>query len=231
MPVDTGIGQEQIKTYWESVLAAHDGRTIERILITLTPTTSGLATAWLSARCGADLWMTQGEFLADKRSGTNSRGTAFPTCWRSSAATASTSRAARHSPAAGTLPQGYPRCRSATIASSMATRSGSMARNWRVMVGLGHSPEHASFYCEALGVLISGICCCRGFRQTSASMRPRRTMIPLRRFLDSLQRNKVLPDDTLVLPSHGKPFRGIAARAPSVDHHAARCGRTACRVH
>src|SRR5690606_38481140 len=29
-------------------------------------------------------------------------------------------------------------------------------RAWRVIVGYGHAPEHASLYCDTLGVLISG---------------------------------------------------------------------------
>jgi glyoxylase-like metal-dependent hydrolase (beta-lactamase superfamily II) len=43
-------------------------------------------------------------------------------------------------------------------------------------------------------------------------------------FLDSLNRFKDLPDDTLVLPSHGHPFRGIRARIDQLEqHHRERC--------
>jgi glyoxylase-like metal-dependent hydrolase (beta-lactamase superfamily II) len=46
---------------------------------------------------------------------------------------------------------------------------------------------------------------------------------PLRRFLDSLSSFDALPPDTLVLPSHGLPFRGIALRTAQLRaHHAAR---------
>ncbi len=46
---------------------------------------------------------------------------------------------------------------------------------------------------------------------------------PLRRFLDSLARFETLPPDTLVLPSHGLPFRGIAQRVAELRaHHDAR---------
>jgi glyoxylase-like metal-dependent hydrolase (beta-lactamase superfamily II) len=45
----------------------------------------------------------------------------------------------------------------------------------------------------------------------------------LQQFLDSLERFAGLPDDVLVLPSHGKPFRGLHARIAQLrDHHAAR---------
>ncbi|MCK7491176.1 MAG: MBL fold metallo-hydrolase [Comamonadaceae bacterium] len=41
-------------------------------------------------------------------------------------------------------------------ASSTATPLRIGGRAWRVIVGYGHSPEHAALYCEELGVLISG---------------------------------------------------------------------------
>ena len=44
-----------------------------------------------------------------------------------------------------------------------------------------------------------------------------------RRFLDSLTAFEALPPDTLVLPSHGLPFRGIPLRTAQLRaHHAAR---------
>jgi glyoxylase-like metal-dependent hydrolase (beta-lactamase superfamily II) len=46
---------------------------------------------------------------------------------------------------------------------------------------------------------------------------------PLGGFLESLGRYDDLPADTLVLPSHGKPFRGLPIRLRQLrEHHAAR---------
>jgi glyoxylase-like metal-dependent hydrolase (beta-lactamase superfamily II) len=46
---------------------------------------------------------------------------------------------------------------------------------------------------------------------------------PVRQFLDSLDKFTDLPADTLILPSHGKPFRGLHTRIAQLrDHHAAR---------
>ena len=46
---------------------------------------------------------------------------------------------------------------------------------------------------------------------------------PLRLFLDSVARYRELPEDVLVLPSHGKPFRGAHQRVAELEaHHAAR---------
>jgi glyoxylase-like metal-dependent hydrolase (beta-lactamase superfamily II) len=46
----------------------------------------------------------------------------------------------------------------------------------------------------------------------------------LRLYLDSIDRLTALPEDTLVLPSHGRPFRGLHARVAELHaHHEARC--------
>ncbi len=48
---------------------------------------------------------------------------------------------------------------------------------------------------------------------------------PLRLFLESIERYRVLPEDVLVLPSHGKPFRGAHRRVAQLEeHHRARLG-------
>jgi glyoxylase-like metal-dependent hydrolase (beta-lactamase superfamily II) len=48
---------------------------------------------------------------------------------------------------------------------------------------------------------------------------------PLRLFLDSIARYRELPDDVLVLPSHGKPFRGAHRRVGELEkHHESRLG-------
>jgi glyoxylase-like metal-dependent hydrolase (beta-lactamase superfamily II) len=42
---------------------------------------------------------------------------------------------------------------------------------------------------------------------------------PLRLFLESVARYRELPADVLVLPSHGKPFRGAHARVAQLEKH------------
>ncbi|MCY7308375.1 MAG: MBL fold metallo-hydrolase, partial [Rhodoferax sp.] len=42
----------------------------------------------------------------------------------------------------------------------------------------------------------------------------------LKQFLDSIDKFKSLPEDTLTLPSHGKPFTGLHKRIRQLhDHH------------
>jgi glyoxylase-like metal-dependent hydrolase (beta-lactamase superfamily II) len=48
---------------------------------------------------------------------------------------------------------------------------------------------------------------------------------PLRLFLESIDRYRELPPDVLVLPSHGRPFRGAHLRVRQLEeHHEARFG-------
>jgi glyoxylase-like metal-dependent hydrolase (beta-lactamase superfamily II) len=56
---------------------------------------------------------------------------------------------------------------------------------------------------------------------------------PLQQYLDSLAKFDSLPADTLVLPSHGKPFRGLHTRIAQLrEHHHARLAEVlqACAV-
>src|SRR5690606_15514273 len=96
-------------------------------------------------------------------------------------------------------------------------------RPWRVIVGYGHAPEHASLHCESLGVLIAGDMVLPRI-STNVSVfdtEPEGNPLPL--YLESLRGYDTLSEDTLVLPSHGKPFRGLHERiAQQHAHHAER---------
>jgi glyoxylase-like metal-dependent hydrolase (beta-lactamase superfamily II) len=94
---------------------------------------------------------------------------------------------------------------------------------WQCHVGHGHAPEHISLHAPTLGVLISGDMVLPRI-STNVSvidLEPEADPLPL--YLGSLDRMRPLPADTLVLPSHGKPFRGLHARIDQLHaHHAER---------
>jgi glyoxylase-like metal-dependent hydrolase (beta-lactamase superfamily II) len=96
--------------------------------------------------------------------------------------------------------------------------------DWRVIEGHGHSPEHASLYASEQGHPDFGRYAAaedQHQRQRAGQVEPDGD--PLARFLDSLIAFETLPVDTLVLPSHGLPFRGIALRVAQLRaHHVAR---------
>jgi glyoxylase-like metal-dependent hydrolase (beta-lactamase superfamily II) len=92
-------------------------------------------------------------------------------------------------------------------------------RSWRVIVGHGHAPEHVSLHCEDLNLLISGDMLLPRI-STNVAVRPIDPWAdPLRRFLESLGGYRSLPQDVLVLPSHGLPFRGAHARIAQLEAH------------
>jgi glyoxylase-like metal-dependent hydrolase (beta-lactamase superfamily II) len=94
---------------------------------------------------------------------------------------------------------------------------------WRVIAGFGHSPEHASLYCARRKVLISGDMVLPRISTNVSVFSVEPEANPVKLYLDSLARFAGLPDDTLVLPAHGKPFRGLHTRITQlVDHHAQR---------
>lgn len=92
-------------------------------------------------------------------------------------------------------------------------------RSWRCISGYGHAPEHIALYCEDVDVLVSGDMVLPRI-STNVSvyeMEPEANSLAL--FLASIDKYRPLPQDTLVLPSHGKPFRGLHARIRQLHEH------------
>ena len=222
--VDSGYGNDATRAAWDSVLAA-DARPLKRVVVTHHhPDHLGLA-CWLTARDGADLHMTLGEYLAghavwnqlpgycvadmlvqfrahgldeDRLNELSTRGNAY-----------------RFGIPA--LPQRYRRMFDGDL-----LRIGD--RDWKVIVGYGHAPEHASLYCAELGVLISGDMLLPRISTNVSVYAATPVDDALGQFLRSIEAFRSLPPDTLVLPSHGKPFKGIGARVDQlVEHHQDRC--------
>ena len=99
-------------------------------------------------------------------------------------------------------------------------------KQWIVIEGFGHSPEHASLYCAADDIFIAGDMVLP-YISPNISLSPRDSADadPLAGYLESLARIKAqVPDSALVLPSHGVPFHGLHARIDTLSrHHNERC--------
>jgi glyoxylase-like metal-dependent hydrolase (beta-lactamase superfamily II) len=85
-------------------------------------------------------------------------------------------------------------------------------REWRVVVGSGHSPEHACLLDEERGVLIAG-------DQVLPRISPNVSLgvtepnaDPLGEWFASIVKLRMLPGNLLVLPGHGDPFTGLHDR-------------------
>jgi glyoxylase-like metal-dependent hydrolase (beta-lactamase superfamily II) len=228
--VDCGYGDDNTRALWEQHFAdTLAGKTILRVIATHAhPDHLGLA-HWLVHRHGCPLWMTQGEYLWAHAVWNNVAG------WGAAQTGALFARhgldAARVEAQIGrghpyrigvpAIPTTYHR-----VFDHDEINIG--GREWRVITGYGHSAEHAALYCESLSVLISGDMLLPTITTNVSVWSTEPEADPVRRFLESIQRFSTLPDATLVLPSHGLPFRGARQRVAALtEHHAARLGELA----
>ncbi|MBL4607529.1 MAG: MBL fold metallo-hydrolase [Pseudomonadales bacterium] len=102
---------------------------------------------------------------------------------------------------------------------------------WKVMIGHGHSPEHACLYCEEKNMIIGGDQLLPGITPSISASVEEIDSNALKEFLDSLEQLYTLPADVLVLPSHQLPYRGVHTRIDQLKaHHSSRCDmlREAC---
>lgn len=90
---------------------------------------------------------------------------------------------------------------------------------WQVMVGQGHSPEHALLFSKGKKVLISGdqLLPSISTNVSVSVMNPEDD--PLGDWLASLDRLATIPDDVLILPGHGLPFYGARRRVEELQVH------------
>ena len=232
--VDCGIDRPEVRTCWESVFEqALDGLPVLRVLVThMHPDHVGLA-HWLCARWQAPLWMSMTDYVLARMWA----GTSVPdTSVEGSGPTGG--GAARHFARHGLLdPQAQDLIRGrhdyyTRLVPDMPLRFHRLMhgdevrigdRHWRVIVGYGHAPEHVSLWCRDLDVLISGDMVLPRISTNVSVFDQEPEADPLRLYLDSLRAYADLPADTLVLPSHGRPFRGLHQRvAQQQAHHADR---------
>lgn len=95
---------------------------------------------------------------------------------------------------------------------------------WRVITGQGHSPEHVSLYCAERKILIAGDQILPQITTNVSTWPMEPEADTLASFLETCQKFLgVLHPDTLILPSHRKPFRNVRHRLYELgQHHAAR---------
>lgn len=223
--VDCGYASDATRELWEHHFATTlADRPLRRIVAThYHPDHIGNA-EWLCRRAGCTVAMTHAEFMtahavADQRSGyevDRMIGLFREHGMAEDHVEALRARGNAYRRGVPTLPDSFQRL----LDSDFVTID---ARRWQIIEGHGHSPEHASLYTESAGVLIAGDMLLPRISTNISVWAVEPEGDPLRRFLESLARFETLPADTLVLPSHGLPFRGIALRVGELRaHHDAR---------
>jgi glyoxylase-like metal-dependent hydrolase (beta-lactamase superfamily II) len=219
--VDCGYSRPDVREQWEQVWAATlRGKPVTRLIVTHFHPDHAGNSAWICERWNLRPWMTQAEWLTanlamqDRRAGNMAERIGFYAANGLAPAEQDLIRQRRSQYSDGVrLPTSFRRINDAEV-----LRIG--AHEWRVIVGRGHSPEHASLYCETLRLFIAGDQLLPEIT-TNVSVWPDEPDADcLRQFLDSLALfARVLPPDTLVLPSHRRPFLGVQARVAQIEHH------------
>ncbi|QYF95311.1 MBL fold metallo-hydrolase [Massilia sp. PAMC28688] len=223
--IDCGVANDATRAAWGQVFGQLQGQGLLRVLAThCHPDHVGLS-EWLCSKFDAPFWATTGEYGFARM-----MSAALPGV-DGVAAIPHFERHGLVDPALrekmGERRNYYPSLVPAVPLSYTRLRDGDVipvgAHRWRVITGWGHSPEHASFYSEELGMLISGDMVLPRISTNVSVFAVEPEGNPLQLYLDSLAKFKDLPADTLVLPSHGKPFRGLHTRIAQLrDHHSAR---------
>ena len=221
--VDCCITRDESKAQWESIFATQlDGLPILRVIVThMHPDHMGLAW-WLCERWDAPMWISATDYNAARvasQSTTGFGGEAAAAFFASHGLTdpeALDKVRARTGYYSGMVPSIPPRFRRMMDGDVIAIGG----REWNCIAGYGHAPEHISLNCAELRVVISGDMLLPRISTNVSVYDIEPESNPLRLFLDSIDRFLALPADTLVLPSHGKPFRGAHERVRQLhDHH------------
>ena len=233
--VDCGIDNPATREAWAQLEAhALQGLPVLRVLVThMHPDHMGLA-HWLCARWQAPLWMGLAEYQAAKLACLHTSGLSSAPAqqffaqhgWQSEADQATVQRHMNH------YAEMVPAVPATLVRLQHGQRVRIGARDWQCVRGLGHSPEHMALWCEDAAVFISGDMLLPSISSNISVYHQEPEADPLAWFLQSLEEMQaLLPEQALVLPSHGRPFRGAHTRIAQLQaHHAERLAelRAAC---
>ena len=223
--VDCGFGDAATRALWEAHFSTTlHGQPLTRIIAThYHPDHLGNA-QWLAERFGVGVAMTLGEFLT-----AHAFFAASEEGWGADIVDLLTAHGLAPDHRAALLARGNGYRRSVPEIPAQFARLVHGDRvdaggiTFEVIAGYGHSPEHAALYAAERSLLISGDMLLPRISTNVSIAATDPDGDPLGRFLDSLARFETLPPETLVLPSHGLPFRGAALRVAQLRaHHAAR---------
>jgi len=93
-------------------------------------------------------------------------------------------------------------------------------KEWKVVVGSGHSPEHACLWCPELKICMTGDQLLPNISSNVSVWPTEPESNPLEEWIASCHKLKdVLPEDTLICPAHGIPFHGAHRRLEKLIYH------------
>lgn len=213
--VDTGIQTSETKAAWRKIFeTVLDGKPVTRVIVThMHPDHIGLA-GWITRKFQCELWITRLEYIscrmlvADTGREAPEAGVKFYRAagWAQEDLDRYVDRFGGFGKAVSQMPDGFRRI-------SDGDRLEIGGRDWKVVTGNGHSPDHACLYCEELNVLISGDQLLPKISSNVSVFPTEPAADPLADWIASCGKLKAaVPEDVLVLPAHNEPFRGAHKR-------------------
>ena len=220
--VDSGYNSDETRTCWEAIFGRLlGGRPVRRIIVTnFHPDHVSLA-GWIAERWQAPVWMTYSEWMQVQL---NRFG--GPTADVEARLAFYAEHGMEEEGIAGyrrTRPD-FSRIILPLPVSFRRMMDGETfpidGHDWTVITGAGHSPEHAALWCPSRNLLISGDQVLPRISTNVSLQCNEPDGDPLRLYLDSLGKFGAVAPDTLVLPSHDRPFHGLHERIAALrDHH------------
>jgi len=233
--VDTGVGTDETITIWHSVFAdAMRGDPASHIIAThMHPDHVGCA-GFLVRHFDVEFWMPRDEYMmcrilvADTGRDAPPEGIDFykDAGFADDQLHAYQSAFGMFGKFVKHLPEAYNR-----LSDSDQLVIG--GHTWEIITGAGHSPEHACLFDRDRNLLISGDQLLPTISSNVSVWPTEPHANPLQDWFDALRRLRaIIPQDVLVLPAHGKPFRGAHERIDAmIREHEERLDilRTFCR--
>ena len=221
--IDTGLDVRPVREAWETLFAGPlAGKPVSRIIVThFHPDHLGLA-GWLCERTGAPLLMARAEFLIARmlcaESAPEPPQTVLDFYARAGWPAADLEVMRRRGwgnfgKVVSPLPHSYTRLRHGDTLSIGG-------RDWHLVEGSGHSPEHICLMQPELKLLIAGDQVLPRITPNVSVHANEPRANPLGDWFDSMTRLEALPDDLLVLPAHNDLFFGLHRRLAGLrrDH-------------
>jgi glyoxylase-like metal-dependent hydrolase (beta-lactamase superfamily II) len=220
--VDTGIASTASKDLWRQVFAHLGGKKVTKVIVThLHPDHVGLA-GWLTKKFSAPLYMSRTDYLLcrtlvmDTGQPAPDEGVLFYKAagFHDEALADYKKRFGGFGMGVHRLPQAYQRLQDGQEIAIGRHR-------WRIVVGRGHAPEHACLWCAELKLMISGDQILPRISSNVSVFPTEPDANPLQEWLDSCHHLRTLiPDETLICPSHNEPFYGVKTRMTQlIDGH------------
>jgi glyoxylase-like metal-dependent hydrolase (beta-lactamase superfamily II) len=218
--VDTGMALEACREAWHTLETEYLGeRPLKRIFVTHDhPDHMGLS-PWLQRRHGASVWMSKAahqsvsEFLAAPPEAIQGRMRAFlGSHGMKFDETRGPGSSLRHDAWFDGAPQ-------LDVAAGDGDELATGDRTWRIVETGGHCRGHLCLHDATGGLLVSGDQVLPTISPNVSVISSRPEADPLREFLASLMQLERCAEDTIVLPSHGRPFRGLHRRLADLRSH------------